>query len=61
VIFGELPEVLRFTQFAIFTFFALNITFPAIETLTVIVTTDLYAGVVEKEIEFTVPINLPST
>ena len=61
VIFGEVPDVVRFTQLAIFTFLALNKTFPAIETFTVIVTAVLKAGFAENEIELTVPNNRPST
>ena len=60
VMLGEEPEVLRLTQLLIFTPFALNKTVPATETETVIVTADLNTGVVEKVIELTEPINLPS-
>ena len=61
VIFGAVPEVLRLRQFLIFTPLALNKTVPAVETLTVMVTGDLNAGVVENEIDVTEPIKRPST
>ena len=60
MMFGDVPDVLRFTQLLIFTPFALNNTVPATDTETVIVTGDLKVGVVEKVIEFIEPINLPS-